>query len=33
LQADAVFMLGDCQYLTSSPYKNQVYRRRAGQGW
>jgi len=26
LQADAVFMLGDCQYLTSSPYKNQVYR-------
>ncbi|MBF8724169.1 UvrD-helicase domain-containing protein [Pseudomonas guariconensis] len=26
LQADAVFMLGDCQYLTRSPYKNQVYR-------
>ncbi len=26
LQADAVFMLGDCQHLTSSPYKNQVYR-------
>jgi hypothetical protein len=26
LQADAVFLLGDCQYLTSSPYKNQVYR-------
>ncbi|MDH0647890.1 UvrD-helicase domain-containing protein [Pseudomonas sp. GD03858] len=26
LQADAVFMLGDCQYLTSSPYKNQLYR-------
>ncbi|MBA1204093.1 UvrD-helicase domain-containing protein [Pseudomonas capeferrum] len=26
LQADAVFMLGDCSYLTSSPYKNQVYR-------
>nr|WP_314487276.1 UvrD-helicase domain-containing protein [uncultured Pseudomonas sp.] len=26
LQADAVFMLGDCQYQTSSPYKNQVYR-------
>ncbi|WP_411563066.1 UvrD-helicase domain-containing protein [Pseudomonas shirazensis] len=26
LQADTVFMLGDCQYLTSSPYKNQVYR-------
>lgn len=26
LQADAVFMLGDCQYLTSSPYKNQAYR-------
>ena len=31
LQADTVFMLGDCQYLTSSPYKNQVYRR-AGLG-
>ncbi len=31
LQADAVFMLGDCQYLTSSPYKNQVYRQ-AGLG-
>ncbi|MFP3517028.1 UvrD-helicase domain-containing protein [Pseudomonas sp. SIMBA_077] len=26
LQADAVFLIGDCQYLTSSPYKNQVYR-------
>jgi superfamily I DNA/RNA helicase len=26
LQADAVFMLGDCHYVTSSPYKNQVYR-------
>ncbi|MBJ9975092.1 UvrD-helicase domain-containing protein [Pseudomonas sp. S75] len=26
LQADAVFMLGDCQYLTRSPYKNQLYR-------
>ncbi|MGE7989578.1 UvrD-helicase domain-containing protein [Pseudomonas sp. NPDC089554] len=26
LQADVVFLLGDCQYLTSSPYKNQVYR-------
>lgn len=26
LQADAVFLLGDCQYLSSSPYKNQVYR-------
>jgi len=26
LQADAVFMLGDCHYLTSSPYKNQAYR-------
>lgn len=25
LQADAVFMLGDCQYLSSSPYKNQLY--------
>ena len=25
LQADAVFLLGDCQHLTSSPYKNQVY--------
>lgn len=24
-------MLGDCQYLTSSPYKNQVYRQ-AGLG-
>jgi superfamily I DNA/RNA helicase len=31
LQADAVFMLGDCQDLTSSPYKNQVYRQ-AGLG-
>ena len=26
LQADAVFLLGDCQHLTSSPYKIQVYR-------
>jgi superfamily I DNA/RNA helicase len=26
LQADAVFLLGDCQHLTSSPFKNQVYR-------
>ncbi|QVM89235.1 UvrD-helicase domain-containing protein [Pseudomonas entomophila] len=26
LQADAVFMLGDCHYQTSSPYKNQAYR-------
>ncbi|AZE94745.1 Putative helicase [Pseudomonas orientalis] len=26
LQADTVFLLGDCQHLTSSPYKNQVYR-------
>lgn len=26
LQADAVFLLGDCQHLTVSPYKNQVYR-------
>lgn len=26
LQADAVFLLGDCQHLTSSPYKNQAYR-------
>ncbi|MDR9861408.1 UvrD-helicase domain-containing protein [Pseudomonas baetica] len=26
LQADAVFLLGDCQHLTSSAYKNQVYR-------
>ncbi|WP_085683699.1 MULTISPECIES: UvrD-helicase domain-containing protein [unclassified Pseudomonas] len=26
LQADAVFLLGDCQHLTSSPYKNQLYR-------
>jgi superfamily I DNA/RNA helicase len=31
LQADAVFLLGDCQHLTSSPYKNQVYRM-AGMG-
>ncbi|KJK17040.1 UvrD-helicase domain-containing protein [Pseudomonas sp. 2(2015)] len=31
LQADAVFMLGDCQHLTHSPYKNQVYRQ-AGLG-
>jgi superfamily I DNA/RNA helicase len=26
LQADAVFLLGDCQHLTQSPYKNQLYR-------
>ncbi|MGE8411824.1 MAG: UvrD-helicase domain-containing protein [Pseudomonas sp.] len=26
LQADVVFLLGDCQHLSSSPYKNQVYR-------
>ena len=26
LQADVVFLLGDCLYLTRSPYKNQVYR-------
>ena len=26
LQADVVFLIGDCQHLTSSPYKNQVYR-------
>lgn len=26
LQADAVFLLGDCQHLTLSPYKNQLYR-------
>jgi len=26
LQADAVFLVGDCQYMTRSPYKNQVYR-------
>ncbi|NWB26872.1 UvrD-helicase domain-containing protein [Pseudomonas gingeri] len=26
LQADAVFLLGDCLHLTRSPYKNQVYR-------
>ena len=26
LQADVVFMLGDCQYTTCSPYKNQAYR-------
>ena len=25
LQADAVFLLGDCQYASRSPYKNQVY--------
>nr|WP_256675786.1 UvrD-helicase domain-containing protein [Pseudomonas sp. R5(2019)] len=31
LQADAVFMLGDCQHVTRSPYKNQVYRQ-AGLG-
>jgi superfamily I DNA/RNA helicase len=26
LQADTVFLLGDCQHVTRSPYKNQVYR-------
>ncbi|MCV4282940.1 UvrD-helicase domain-containing protein [Pseudomonas capsici] len=26
LQADTVFLLGDCQHSTLSPYKNQVYR-------
>lgn len=26
LQADAVFLFGDCQHVTRSPYKNQVYR-------
>ena len=26
LQADAVFMLGDCQHVTRSAYKNQLYR-------
>ena len=26
LQADAVFLVGDCQHLTRSPYKNQIYR-------
>lgn len=26
LQADAVFMFGDCQHSTVSPYKNQIYR-------
>jgi len=26
LQADVVFLLGDCLHLTRSPYKNQVYR-------
>lgn len=26
LQAQAVFLLGDCQHLTVSPYKNQIYR-------
>jgi superfamily I DNA/RNA helicase len=26
LQADAVFLLGDCQHLTHSPHKNQLYR-------
>ncbi|BAP44912.1 UvrD/REP helicase [Pseudomonas sp. StFLB209] len=26
LQADAVFLLGDCQHLTQSPAKNQLYR-------
>ncbi|MGC1329939.1 3'-5' exonuclease, partial [Pseudomonas sp.] len=31
LQADAVFLVGDCQHVTRSPYKNQVYRQ-AGLG-
>jgi superfamily I DNA/RNA helicase len=26
LEADAVFLLGDCKFKISSPYKNQVYR-------
>jgi superfamily I DNA/RNA helicase len=26
LQADAVFLLGDCQHSTRSPFKNQLYR-------
>jgi superfamily I DNA/RNA helicase len=26
LQADAVFLVGDCQHVTRSPYKNQLYR-------
>ncbi|WP_213879333.1 UvrD-helicase domain-containing protein [Pseudomonas sp. dw_358] len=26
LQADAVFLLGDCTYAASSPYRNEVYR-------
>lgn len=26
LEADTVFLLGDCLFLTSSPYKNQAYR-------
>jgi superfamily I DNA/RNA helicase len=26
LQADAVFLVGDCQHATRSPYKNQLYR-------
>jgi superfamily I DNA/RNA helicase len=26
LQADVVFMVGDCQHVTRSPYKNQLYR-------
>jgi superfamily I DNA/RNA helicase len=26
LQADTVFLLGDCQHSTRSPYKNQLYR-------
>ncbi|WP_249673483.1 UvrD-helicase domain-containing protein [Pseudomonas abieticivorans] len=26
LQADAVFLLGDCQHVTRSPWKNQAYR-------
>ncbi|MGC5698959.1 DEAD/DEAH box helicase [Pseudomonas sp. NFXW11] len=31
LQADVVFLLGDCQHLGGSPYKNQLYRQ-AGLG-
>jgi ATP-dependent exoDNAse (exonuclease V) beta subunit len=26
LEADAVFLLGDCKFKISAPYKNQVYR-------
>ena len=26
LQADVVFLVGDCQHVTRSPYKNQLYR-------